>query len=649
MPPDLPRITPLFSERDKALLSSRIASSGRGTSGRSCSPTVSGPSSRPTSAGAAGTEPGLLHALPSQSQVVVRGDRGAGDDELSGVGVQRVFRGHWDRPKSAYGFDRERFVTPLLSDAELRRTGFDQQSHLAGHLSQHSGMTHPAGAQDRHLGAPAAHVPLSKDQAEEGALTAELRGQIMRQLSKVAYLADAHRHKPLSSEAHLDISRKNLSQVPVEAWLLAPPLHTLNASRNGLVQLPELLARWAPLQRLRLDHNQLVALPEGLAHCRRLIELNVSGNRLRHLPQAFATLTSLTTLLANHNLFAVVPPQIGSCSAISKLWMRECQLGHVEGPGGASFPSGPDAPRMSPAHCFGTAATAGSGNLLVVGQLTNLTSLSLLHNEGLLYLPIALGRCTKLELLEVDDRITFPGPEIRGRGLADTKRFLHYILAGAEGAGEVHLDAQHLMALFAPCTNPPTPSPLSEAHCPPASAQRDATGIVTDATISGERGPESHGESSGDRPRGDGGRQHSSLMTAPAHGTRVGIRTNVAVGDVGLLQTFGVSLCQLDTAVLVSIAHHQIRMLPAQVGQLTQVTKLDVSFNSIHALPDTFGDLACLTHANLRFALALFCFTVASSNYFDFLCTIRTVITSLPVTTTFRIKCGIEADTCVLF
>ena len=619
MPPDLPHITPLFTERDKALLSSRITSSGRRISGRSRSPTVSEPSSRPTSAGAAGEEPGLLHRLPGQSQVVVRADRGAGDDELSGVAMQREFRGHWDRPQSAYGFDRERFVAPLLSDAELRRTGFDQQSHLAGHVSQRSSRTHPAGAQDCHFSAPAAHAPLSKDETEEGALTAELRGQIMRQLSKVAYLADAHRHKPLSSEAHLDISRKNLSKVPVEAWLLAPPLHTLNASRNDLVKLPELLARWAPLQRLRLDHNQLVALPEGLAHCRRLIELNVSGNRLRHLPQAFATLTSLTTLLANHNLFSVVPPQIGSCSAISKLWMRECQLGHVEGPGGASFPAGPDAPRISPAHYSGTAATAGSGNLFVVGQLTNLTSLSLLHNEGLLYLPIALGRCTKLEFLEVDDRITFPGPEIRGRGLADTKRFLHYILAGAEGAGEVHLDARHLGALFAPCPNPPTQSPFPEAHCPPASAQRDATGIVTDARISGERGPESDGESGGDRPRGDGGQQHPISMTAPAHGTQVGIRTNVAVGDGRLLQTFGVSLCQLDTAVLISIAHHQIRMLPAQVGLLTRLTKLDVSFNNIHALPDTFGDLACLTHADLRFALALFYFTAASSNYVLFL------------------------------
>ena len=107
-------------------------------------------------------------------------------------------------------------------------------------------------------------------------------------------------------------------------------------------------------------------------------------------------------------------------------------------------------------------------------------------------------------------------------------------------------------------------------------------------------------------------------MTAPAHGTQVGIRTNVAVGDVGLLQTFGVSLCQLDTAVLVSIAHHQIRMLPAQVGLLTRLTKLDVSFNNIHALPDTFGDLACLTHANHRFALALFYFTEASPIIFIF-------------------------------
>jgi len=247
-----------------------------------------------------------------------------------------------------------------------------------------------------------------------------------------------------------------LETLPVEAWLLSPALDLLNCSRNTLVSLPDKLDRWQPLRRLRLDYNRLASLPEGLGVCAHLEELNISSNNLTDLPLAFGNLTALHTLLANHNSFPYVPSQVGKCTQLTKLWMRECLLGSSERP---------TASRASRRSAGGLGEgdetpAVGGGNLGVIGQLTNLTSLSLKSNAHLRFLPVSCGRCTSLTLLEVDDGIDFPGPEIRCRGLRDTLSFLAYILEGAEraGGGEIHLDAHHCLQLLPPPLPPPVPS-----------------------------------------------------------------------------------------------------------------------------------------------------------------------------------------------
>ena len=50
------------------------------------------------------------------------------------------------------------------------------------------------------------------------------------------------------------------------------------------------------------------------------------GNLLDDLPDTFGQLSSLTSLLASSNRFPYLPSQVGACSAIQKLWMRDCQV-----------------------------------------------------------------------------------------------------------------------------------------------------------------------------------------------------------------------------------------------------------------------------------------------------------------------------------
>ena len=178
----------------------------------------------------------------------------------------------------------------------------------------------------------------------------------------------------------VDLSRRNLTRIPLEAYLLLGPfVNRLKISRNRITEVPDQLGRWSTLQMLSLDYNQVRALPRtfGVHVGASLRELNASNNALSKLPDSFRLLTSLTTLLLSGNSFSSVPPQISSCLALRKLALRSCNISEAA----------------------------------ALGTLTNLTSLALNKNPPLVALPIELGCCTALTTLEFDP-VSFPPQEI---------------------------------------------------------------------------------------------------------------------------------------------------------------------------------------------------------------------------------------------
>ncbi|EKX33693.1 hypothetical protein GUITHDRAFT_147713 [Guillardia theta CCMP2712] len=105
--------------------------------------------------------------------------------------------------------------------------------------------------------------------------------------------------------------------------------------------------------KLRLDNNRLERISDGIRYCTNLRELNLSSNRLSDLPETISFLTNLTQIQLNSNKFDHLPESIAFCFNLRKL----------------------------------------------------------IRNPNLFFLPIELGYCTQLSMLEVDDIVNFPSPE----------------------------------------------------------------------------------------------------------------------------------------------------------------------------------------------------------------------------------------------
>ncbi len=97
----------------------------------------------------------------------------------------------------------------------------------------------------------------------------------------------------------VDLSRNNLTEVPVELITLFPTIRFLNLSRNNLTTLPDEIGT-LPLTFLSLSNNAISTLPQGFAQLKTLVNLNLGHNCLETFQEEiFGELTSLKMLKLN--------------------------------------------------------------------------------------------------------------------------------------------------------------------------------------------------------------------------------------------------------------------------------------------------------------------------------------------------------------
>ena len=163
----------------------------------------------------------------------------------------------------------------------------------------------------------------------------------------------------------LDLSYKNLTQLPVEIGQLTQ-LTELNLSfNNNLTQLSVEIGQLTQLTELYLRNNQLTKLPVEIGQLTQLTRLDLSNNNLTQLPVEIGQLTQLTELYLRNNQLTQLPVEIGQLTQLTELYLSYNKLTHLS---------------------------------VEIGQLTKLTTLNLMYNN-LTHLPVEIGNLSRLTTL----------------------------------------------------------------------------------------------------------------------------------------------------------------------------------------------------------------------------------------------------------
>ncbi|KAK9077499.1 hypothetical protein SSX86_005836 [Deinandra increscens subsp. villosa] len=163
--------------------------------------------------------------------------------------------------------------------------------------------------------------------------------------------------KAARASGSLNLSNRSLKEVPDEVY------KSLDAIAEG--------ENWweaVELQKLILAHNDIQSLKEDIRNLPLLSVLNISHNKLSQLPTAIGELKSLKALDVSNNLLCEIPEEVGSAAALIKF---DCSSNQLK-----------DLP-CSLGNCLGLSDLKAS-------------------NNGLTFLPEELGNCSKMSKLDVE-------------------------------------------------------------------------------------------------------------------------------------------------------------------------------------------------------------------------------------------------------
>ena len=120
---------------------------------------------------------------------------------------------------------------------------------------------------------------------------------------------------------HVKLAQRNLDAVPIYLFRFATSIHTLDVSRNLMLDLPLDFAQLCTnLQELRLSGNELTRAPAAVRTISTLTLLDLSHNNLSDLSQAgLNQLTLLTTLLLQSNQIVEIPEDLKALKQLSVL------------------------------------------------------------------------------------------------------------------------------------------------------------------------------------------------------------------------------------------------------------------------------------------------------------------------------------------
>jgi Leucine-rich repeat (LRR) protein len=122
------------------------------------------------------------------------------------------------------------------------------------------------------------------------ALNITLKAEAIKQ-----FFDDPQNNPTLQNITHLDLSNKNLSDLPPEIGKLVN-LRELVIFKNQITHLPPQIGNLVNLQKLDLSHNQITHFPPEIGNLVNLQRLYLSHNQITHFPPEIGDLVNLRRL-----------------------------------------------------------------------------------------------------------------------------------------------------------------------------------------------------------------------------------------------------------------------------------------------------------------------------------------------------------------
>jgi len=196
----------------------------------------------------------------------------------------------------------------------------------------------------------------------------------------------------------IDLSKNNLMELP-ECIGNFKYLHLLNLSGNQLLRLPESFGNLERLQSLDISNNRQLAFSEWLGKLKNLQLLNLSKNRLTVLPESLGMLTQLQSLDLSSNNLTMLPESLGKIKQLTGLQQLDVSGNQLQLLPDWFLDSFPHLQGLNISRNQLASWSVGMGNL---NNLECLSSLNLSDNQ-LTTLPSMIGNLTQLQSLDVSN------------------------------------------------------------------------------------------------------------------------------------------------------------------------------------------------------------------------------------------------------
>ncbi|XP_019626607.1 PREDICTED: uncharacterized protein LOC109471708 [Branchiostoma belcheri] len=356
-------------------------------------------------------------------------------------------------------------------------------------------------------------------------------------------------------------------------------LRVLKLAGAGMETVPPVVLKLPQLEELDLSGNSGIHLPDGLAGLTNLRVLKLAATGMKTVPPVVCRLTQLDRLNLNRNKLQTLPAEIGQLTNLKHLDLSGCKL--------LTLP--PELGRLTQLEWLDLSNNQLQTLPAEIGQLTNVKHLDLYGCE-LLTLPPELGRLTQLEWLRLtgNQLQTLP-PEV-------------WRLAQLE---ELHLSRNQLQTLPAEIGQLTNVKHLYLSYCklrtlPPEVGRLRQLERLDLSRNQLQTLPAEIGQLTNvkrlDLPQ-------CELRTLPPE---VGRLTQLEWLDLSgnQLQTLPAEIGQLTNLKHLDLSGCELRTLPPEVWRLTQLEWLDLSGNQLQTLPPEtlpaeIGQLTNVKHLDL--------------------------------------------------
>ncbi|KNA12945.1 hypothetical protein SOVF_121660 [Spinacia oleracea] len=184
--------------------------------------------------------------------------------------------------------------------------------------------------------------------------------------------------KLILAHNNIEVLKEDLKNLPL--------LTVLNISHNKLTQLPAAIGGLPSLKALDVSFNLLANIPEEIGSAASLVKLDCSNNQLLEIPSSLGQCVELAELKASNNCIAGLPEDLACCTKLMKVNLEGNKLTELSDPVISSW---------SKLTEFNASKNLLNGIPESIGRLSRLIHLDM-HQNKISTIPPAIKDCSSL-------------------------------------------------------------------------------------------------------------------------------------------------------------------------------------------------------------------------------------------------------------